>query len=41
MRKDAPHALDETCLEALEQSGAESDQTFIDLQNLNRKLNSY
>jgi HD-GYP domain-containing protein (c-di-GMP phosphodiesterase class II) len=41
MRKDAPHAIDGTCLEALEQSGAESNQTFIDLQGLGDMLNSY
>ncbi len=41
MQKDAPHAIDATCLEALRQSGAESDQTFVDLQNLNQQLRSY
>ncbi len=38
MHKDAPHALDASCLEALEQSGVGSDQTFTDLQALQKKL---
>lgn len=41
MRKDAPHAIDATCLKALEESGIASDQTFIDLHNLNEHLISY
>lgn len=41
MRKDAPHAIDATCLKALEESGVGSDQTFIDLHNLNEQLLSY
>jgi putative nucleotidyltransferase with HDIG domain len=38
MGKDAPHALDPVCLEALRQSGAQSSQTYVDLQNLNDQL---
>ncbi len=38
MRKDAPHALDATCLDALEQSGMGCDQTFVDLQTLQKTL---
>jgi HD-GYP domain-containing protein (c-di-GMP phosphodiesterase class II) len=42
MRKDAPHAIDAECLKALEESGiAGSDQTFVDLHNLNDQLLSY
>lgn len=41
MFKDAPHALDIVCLEALKQSGAESNQTFLDLQSLNEMLVSH
>ncbi len=41
MHKDAPHAIDATCLKALEESGIASDQTFIDLHNLNEQLLSY
>jgi HD-GYP domain-containing protein (c-di-GMP phosphodiesterase class II) len=40
MRKDAPKALDSTCLEALEQSGIACDQTFVDLQTLNRRIST-
>lgn len=38
LRKDAPHALDETCLDALEQSGARCDHSSFDLQTLNERL---
>ena len=38
MRKDAPHALDPACLEALEQSGIGCDQTFVDLYTLQKAL---
>lgn len=38
MRKDVPHALDATCLEALEQSGVGCDQSFVDLHTLREKL---
>ncbi len=38
MHKDAPHALDATCLDALEQSGIGCDQTFVDLQTLHQQL---
>ncbi len=38
MRKDAPHALDVNCLEALEQSGIGCDQSFMDLQVLQEAL---
>ena len=38
MRKDAPHALDADCLEALEQSGMDCDQSFVDLQTLQKAL---
>jgi HD-GYP domain-containing protein (c-di-GMP phosphodiesterase class II) len=38
MRKDAPHSLDAACLDALEQSGVECDQTFLDLQTLSERL---
>ncbi len=41
MRKDTPHALDVSCVEALAQSGIGSDQTFVDLQNLSDRLRSY
>ncbi len=41
MRKDVPHALDATCVEALEQSRIGCDQTFVDLQNLHDQLASY
>jgi HD-GYP domain-containing protein (c-di-GMP phosphodiesterase class II) len=42
MRKDAPQAIDAECLKALEESGiAGSDQTFVDLHNLNDQLLSY
>jgi len=41
MHKDAPHAIDATCLKALEESRIASDQTFIDLHNLNDQLLSY
>ena len=34
----APHHLDPVCIEALRQSGQESDQTFLELQLLNEKL---
>ncbi len=40
MHKDAPHAIDASCLEALKQSGAGCDQTYVDLQTLNEKLAS-
>ena len=30
--------LDADCLEALEQSGVECDQTFLDLQTLSERL---
>lgn len=38
--KDAPRALDADCVKALEQSGTESNQSFIDLENLNQQLTS-
>lgn len=38
LREDAPHALDSDCVDALQQSGIHSDQTFIDLQILNDRL---
>jgi len=38
MHKDSPHALDATCLEALEQSGVGCDQSFIDLRTLQQTL---
>ena len=41
MHKDAPHAIDATCLKALQESGIAGDQTFIDLHNLNEQLISY
>ena len=41
MRKDTPHALDVTCVEALQQSGIGCDQTFVGLQNLHDQLASY
>ncbi len=41
MRKDAPHALDASCVEALQQSGTESNQTFVNLTSLNDQLISY
>ena len=41
MRKDVPHALDASCVEALEQSGVGCNQTFVDLQNLQDQLASY
>ena len=40
MHKDAPHALDPTCLAALEQSGAACDQTYVDLQTLHHQLST-
>jgi HD-GYP domain-containing protein (c-di-GMP phosphodiesterase class II) len=40
MRKDAPHAIDASCLQALEESGVGCDQTFIDLQTLNERITS-
>jgi putative nucleotidyltransferase with HDIG domain len=41
IREETPHALDASCVEALEQSGSESNQTFIDLESLNDQLKSY
>jgi HD-GYP domain-containing protein (c-di-GMP phosphodiesterase class II) len=41
MGKDAPHALDPVCLEALRLSGAECNQTYVDLQSLNDQLLSH
>ena len=41
MRRDTPHALDVLCVDALEQSGIQSNQTWIDLQSLNSSLISY
>ena len=41
LRKDGPQALDSDCVEALAQSGIDSDQTFVDLQILNERLNLY
>ncbi len=38
MHKDAPHALDAGCLEALEQSGVGCDQSFVDLHTLQKSL---
>ena len=38
LRKDAPHALDATCLDALEQSGVRCDHSSFDLQTLNERL---
>jgi putative nucleotidyltransferase with HDIG domain len=38
MRKDVPHALDATCLEALEESGFACDQSFINLHTLSGTL---
>ncbi len=38
MRKDIPHALDATCLEALEESGFACDQSFVDLHTLSEAL---
>lgn len=41
LRSDAPHALDPTCVDALEQSGITSDQNFVDLHVLKDRLSSY
>jgi hypothetical protein len=41
MRKDAPHALDPMCLEALEQSAIGCDQAFVDLQTLSRRISGF
>ncbi len=41
MRKDAPDAIDATCLQALEESGVGCNQTFVDLHNLKEQLDSY
>lgn len=41
LRKDSPRALDADCVSALDQSGAECNQTLIDLQNLQDQLHSY
>ena len=41
LRKDTPHALDGACVDALEQSGMSSDQTFVDLQILSERLNRF
>jgi len=38
MRKEAPHALDASCLEALEQTGIGCDQSFTDLHTLQKTL---
>jgi putative nucleotidyltransferase with HDIG domain len=38
LRKDAPHALDAACLDALEQSGVRCDHSSFDLQTLNERL---
>ena len=38
MHKDAPHALDASCLEALEQTGIGCDQSFTDLHTLQKTL---
>ncbi len=34
MRNSAPHALDASCIEALEQSGAACDQNYVELESL-------
>lgn len=41
LRKDAPRALDISCVEALDQSGVECNQTLVSLQNLNDQLISH
>jgi hypothetical protein len=41
MQKDAPHALDPMCLEALEQSAIACDQAFVDLQTLSRRISEF
>ncbi len=38
LHKDAPHALDASCIEALEQTGIGCDQSFTDLHTLQKKL---
>lgn len=38
IRKDVPHALDASCVEALEQSGMGCDQSFVDLHTLHKTL---
>ena len=38
IRAEAPHKLDAGCVEALEQSGAESSQIFLDLENMRHAL---
>jgi HD-GYP domain-containing protein (c-di-GMP phosphodiesterase class II) len=38
MRHEAPHAIDAMCLQALEGSGAEGDQTFVGLKKLSEQL---
>ena len=38
LHRDAPHAMDASCVEALERSGVGCDQTSVDLQTLSRQL---
>lgn len=38
LRKDAPRALDPSCIEALEQSNFACDQSFVDLHTLQKKI---
>ena len=39
LRQQTPHALDESCIYALEQSGFALDQTYVDLMALQEQLN--
>jgi putative nucleotidyltransferase with HDIG domain len=41
LRKDVPHALDGACVDALEQSGAGFDQSFKDLEALQKMLGNH
>jgi HD-GYP domain-containing protein (c-di-GMP phosphodiesterase class II) len=41
MGKDVPHAVDGDCVRVLKESGMSSDQTFRDLQSLQKSLSSY
>jgi putative nucleotidyltransferase with HDIG domain len=41
IRRETPHKLDASCVDALEQSGSQSNQTFVDLESLNQELSTH
>ncbi len=41
LRKDAPRALDGDCVQALFEAGVESNQTFVDLMDLEKALTQF